>query len=313
MKRLLTCIALLALAGAAPPAGDASRDTDPGADRAAHPMAPPVKGESVFARPNLVAWCIVPFDAKNRTPAERAEMMRRLGIRRFAYDWRDAHLPTFEQELAELKKRDIELTAVWFPASMTPQARLLLDAVKKHGLKPQLWVTMDVKLDGRDGLTLAAVTAEGVRTIALEAQAAGCPVGLYNHGGWFGEPENQVYIIERLKRRGVDNVGIVYNMHHGHPHLRRFPERLARMKPHLLCLNLNGMRAGGPKILPVGKGDADLELLQTIRDSGYRGPVGILNHREEIDAEQGLKENLDGLKRLLGELNEEAAVATYDD
>src|SRR5687768_16943453 len=83
-------------------------------------------GGAVFARPNLVAWCIVPFDAKNRTPAERAEMMRRLGIRRFAYDWRDAHLPTFEQELAELKKRDIELTAVWFPASMTPQARLLL-------------------------------------------------------------------------------------------------------------------------------------------------------------------------------------------
>ncbi len=305
MTRHLACIVLRARAGAgaAPPPAD----TGP----AAHPAAPPVNGGSVFARPNLGAWCIVPFDAKNRTPAQRAEMMERLGIRRFAYDWRDAHLPTFEQELEELKKRDIELTAVWFPASMTPQARLLLDAVKKHGLKPQLWVTMDVKLDGRDGLTLAAVTAEAVRTIALEAQAAGCAVALYNHGGWFGEPENQVYIVERLKRRGIDNVGIVYNLHHGESQVSRFPKLLETMKPHLLCLNLNGMRKGGPKILPLGSGDDDLNLLRTVRDSGYRGPVGILNHREEVDAEQGLRENLDGLHRLLAELKDEAALRTY--
>ena len=28
---------------------------------------------SPFARDNLAAWCIVPFDAAKRTPAERAE------------------------------------------------------------------------------------------------------------------------------------------------------------------------------------------------------------------------------------------------
>ncbi len=46
-------------------------------------------------------------------------------------------------------------------------------------------------------------------------------MGLYNHGGWFGEPENQIAIIEHLK---MSNVGIVYNLHHGHDHVERFKD-----------------------------------------------------------------------------------------
>ena len=34
--------------------------------------------ESVFAMENLVAWCIVPFDAKKRDPAERAAMVTKI-------------------------------------------------------------------------------------------------------------------------------------------------------------------------------------------------------------------------------------------
>ena len=50
----------------------------------------------LFAEKNLVAWCIVPFDARRRGPEERAEMLRRLGFTRFAYDWRSEHIPTFD-------------------------------------------------------------------------------------------------------------------------------------------------------------------------------------------------------------------------
>jgi hypothetical protein len=31
--------------------------------------------EALFAKSNLVAWCIVPFDAKKRGPEERAHML----------------------------------------------------------------------------------------------------------------------------------------------------------------------------------------------------------------------------------------------
>ena len=41
----------------------------------------------LYAPDNLVAWCIVPFDAAKRTPAERAAMLKKLNIGRVAYDW----------------------------------------------------------------------------------------------------------------------------------------------------------------------------------------------------------------------------------
>jgi sugar phosphate isomerase/epimerase len=81
------------------------------------------------------------------------------------------------------------------------------------------------------------------------------------------------------------------------------------MLPHLLALNLNGMvRDGdkvGKKILVLGQGDLDLELLRTIRDSGYRGPIGILGHTMD-DAEQRLQDNLDGLAWLVAQLDGQA-------
>lgn len=265
-------------------------------------LAPPARAADPFRSENLVAWCVVPFDAKNRGPAERAEMLARLGFTKFAYDWRAPHLPAFDQEVQELKRRKVELTAVWFPAALNAEARQLLEVVRKHGLKTQLWVTI-TNTPGADDAAKAEGVAKVIRPIAEEAAKLGCTVGLYNHGGWFGEPENQLAVIERLK---LSNVGIVYNLHHGHDHLDRFAKVLAAMKPHLLCLNLNGMVKGGDqagkKILPLGQGDLDAELLKAIRESGYAGPVGIIGHTND-DAEDRLLDNLAGLAWLRAKLD----------
>ena len=43
---------------------------------------------------NLVAWCIVPFDARKRGPEERAAMLARLQLPMLAYDYRAEHIPT---------------------------------------------------------------------------------------------------------------------------------------------------------------------------------------------------------------------------
>ena len=72
--------------------------------------------------------------------------------------------------------------------------------------------------------------------------------------------------------------------------------------PYLIALNLNGMRAGGPKILPLGAGDRELEMLRIVQRSGWSGPIGILDHRNELDAEESLIENLEGLEKLAAQL-----------
>ena len=95
----------------------------------------------LFARSNLVAWCIVPFDALKRGPTERAAMLDRLGLRLFAYDYRAEHIPTFDAEMEALKERNVRLLAWWFPTVLNDEARLILEVLRRHDIKAQLWVT----------------------------------------------------------------------------------------------------------------------------------------------------------------------------
>jgi putative heme-binding domain-containing protein len=300
------CLALLAALGTATPLVSL---------RASLAKAPPGNevGDSpvqrLFARDNLVAWCIVPFDSKKRSPEQRAEMLQRLGFKHFAYDWRAEHIPSFDAEIEALKRHGVSLDAFWVaPGELNRESRIILDVLKKHGVRAQLWVLLDLGADKASGAEQArrvGAAADKLAPLAAEAAKAGCTLALYNHGGWFGEPENQLAIIEALESRGVKNVGLVYNLHHGHDHLDRFPALLQKIKPHLMCLNLNGMDPGGDKagrkILPLAQGARDLELLMIIRDSGYRGPIGILGHTMD-DAEERLRDNLDGLDWLVPQL-----------
>lgn len=267
---------------------------------------------NLFARTNLVAWCIVPFDGKKRGPEERAAMLEKLGFTQFAYDYRAEHVPTFDAEMDALQRHHIHLLAWWFPTQMNDEARLILDVLQRHQLRGvQLWVMGGGEPTHSDAEQKARVESEAVRIkpIAEAAAKLGSMVGLYNHGNWFGEPENQLAILEKLRTEGTTNIGIVYNLHHGHGQVERFPELLAKMKPYLLAVNLNGM-SHDPKqeILPLGQGEMDARLLRQLRDSGWRGRVGILNHTDE-DAETRLALNLAGLEKLSSELGSSGAGA----
>lgn len=263
----------------------------------------PAAAEDLFDRENLVAWCIVPFDAKKRNPEERAAMVAGLGIKNVAYDWRQEHVAEFEREILAYQKHKIGFFAFW---STHDQA---FELFKKHGLHPQFWVMMKGEGETQEAKVQSAVRS--LLPVLEKAKSIGSQVGIYNHGGWGGEPENMVEVCEVLKRdHGVTNIGIVYNLHHGHSHLDRLPAALEMMKPHLLCLNLNGMDrdgdAKGRKILPIGAGTEDVKVLRQIRASGYAGPIGILNHTNE-DAEGRLQDNLDGLDWVVAQLDDAPA------
>lgn len=253
-----------------------------------------------FAHDKLVAWCIVPFDGKKRSPAERAAMLDDLGLRRVAYDWREEHVPTFEQEILEYKRHGLEYFAFWGAHE---------DAFKlfeKYGLRPQIWQMLPApNADTQEQRVRQAATQ--ILPLVERTRKLGSKLGLYNHGGWSGEPENMVAVCKYLREHhNADHVGIVYNQHHAHEHIDYFAEVLQLMKPYLLCLNLNGMtRDGeqkGEKILPLGEGEFDVPLLKAIRDSGYAGPIGIIGHTQD-DVEQRLQDNLDGLDWILPQLN----------
>src|SRR5204863_1299031 len=203
----------------------------------------------LFARSNLVAWCIVPFDAKKRGPEERAAMLEKLGFKRFAYDYRAEHIPTFDAEMEALKKHHVQLFAWWFPTELNTEGQKILDVLKHHSLRAQLWVMgggTPVKT-AEEYIGRISAEAARIKKIADAAGKVGCSVALYNHGSWFGEPENQIAIIQKLRAGGTTNVVIVCNLHHGHEHLDRFPALLTKMKPYLVALNINGMTHDGER------------------------------------------------------------------
>lgn len=261
---------------------------------------PTLAADTVFDKSNLVAWCIVPFDAAKRSPEARAEMVAKMGLKKVAYDWRAEHVAEFEREILAYQKHGIEMFAFW---TVHDEALHLFEKYKLH---PQLWVMLKPVGDTQEAKIKSA--AEGLLPILEKAKKIGSQVGIYNHGGWGGEPENMIAVCDYLKKNhGADNIGIVYNLHHGHSHLDRLPTALEAMKPWLLCLNLNGMdldgEAKGRKILPLGVGTEDVKVLRIVRASGYSGPIGILNHTQE-DAEGRLLDNLDGLKWLVPQLDD---------
>lgn len=270
---------------------------------------------SVFAKDNLVAWCIVPYDSKERNSVERAEMLNHMGITKLAYDWREKHVATFDAEIEALKKHGIALQAFWYMSGPNPEQdknlAIILNVLRRHGVKTQLWL-MVVGIKDMDSMSQdekVAAVAKPVAYIADKAKEIGCSVGLYNHGGWYGEPENQLAVIRYLKK---PNIGIVYNFHHAEEQTERFPRFFPEMKSYLFSVNLAGLKKGNPvKVVPVGQGDAEQEMIRIVQKSGYHGPIGIINEETAPDAEVGLNLNIDGLKVILKNLGDVKALETY--
>lgn len=320
-----------------------------------------IASASNMSRDNLVAWCIVPFDAKKRGPEERARMLNRLGFRRFAYDWRENDIPKFDEEIEALKRNKIDLLAWWFPFDASdPNAKKILDTFKRHDIHPQLWVMLQPasfpktseewaklfpsgtvmpksqeeleKLSEADRAkslkafneTMAQLNKESLINTAQEqeqrvkqetdriyelvklAAPYGSKIALYNHNGWFGMMENQVAIIGRLRELGVTDVGIVYNFSHArdefHDDTTHFSAIWKKIKPYVVAVNVTGTNSEGSLVYP-SQGDHELEMLRTIEESGWKGPIGLIAEKGG-DAEITLQNYLKGFDWLAAELRQ---------
>ena len=263
--------------------------------------ATPSRVEALLGKKNLVAWCIVPFDAAKRGPAERSKMLVDLGLSRCAYDWRAEHVAEFEEEILQYKKHGIELTAFW------DQHENAFRLFQKYRIAPAIWKTLGSPKKGTQNERVIAA-AKSMLPLVKKTKEMGSALGLYNHGGWGGKPSNMIAVCRYLrKEHNAHHVGIVYNFHHGHGDIATFAEDFEAMLPYLHCVNLNGMTDpkslnAETKILPIGAGKYEQDMIRIIVESGYKGPVGILDHVSNADAKVSLQNNLDGLEKIVAKL-----------
>ncbi len=263
------------------------------------------KKENLILKSNLIPWSIVGFDVKERTPKQRLEMLKKLGYNQYAYGYRPKHVPTMLQEWQMAKREKVKIKAVWLYVNLfkdtvgklRPDAEIVFKNLEKAELKTQIWVGFYPeyfdKLSDKESFQQAV---EMVSYLSKRAKKLGCKIGLYNHGGWFGKPENQLRIIKALPK---ENLGIVFNFHHAHDTLDKYSENIKKLLPHLWSVSLNGMKAEGPKIITIGEGNLEKQMIKHLIDLGYKGPFNILGHVKGGDPEVILQKNYLGLKNLL--------------
>ncbi|MBT8292921.1 MAG: TIM barrel protein [Eudoraea sp.] len=246
-------------------------------------------------------WCIVAYDSLKRSPAERIQMIKELGFNKYAYDWRDSHLNDTYTELKLATESNIEVISVWVWLNAKRDSLYRLSAsneqifatVEQMKLKTTFWVSFSENffkdLNQEQSIKKAV---EMVDYIATKAGKIGCQVALYNHSGWFGNPYNQLKIVNALP---IHQLRLVYNFHHAHNSIDEFPKIVKTIKPYLSAVNLNGMQRNGEKILTIGEGNYEKEMINILRKSGFDGPWGILGHVEDADVRIVLENNLHGL------------------
>jgi hypothetical protein len=231
-------------------------------------------------------------------------MLHELGFKSYAYDWRQKHLPEMAHELDLAQKNNIEVTAVWMwidvadsVGGLSADNEQIFSIIKETGTRTQLWIGIsEAWLEGLSDDSCMVKSEAMVKYLGERAAPLGCKIGLYNHGGWFGNPVNQVRLIKKMPTL---DLGIIFNFHHAHELLNGFPALVDEMVPYLWAVNLNGMREEGPKILPIGSGDQEKTMLNVLKDKGFSGPFGILGHVEDADVRMVLEGNLNGLKNIL--------------
>ena len=262
-----------------------------------------------FSKDNLIPWSIVGFDVKERTPLERLEMLERLGYKQYAYGNRPKHIPTMQQEWELAKERGIKISAVWLylnlnkdqPEALKPESEVVFKNLEAVGLETQIWVgfqpTYFDKLSDKESLEQAVAM---VSYLSERAKTIGCKIALYNHGGWFGKPENQLSIIKALPNH---EIGLVFNFHHAHDSLEEYSSNIKKLMPYLWAVSLNGMKAEGPKIITIGQGDLEKDMIQQLLNLNYKGPFNILGHVKGGDPELILKANFNGLQTLFPSSN----------
>lgn len=283
--RLLACGAALLLAAWAPA-------------HAAEPAAPAITNA-------FFPFCIDWHDAKKRSFAEQATLLRELGYPGVGHIWLDQ----VEERIQSLDAAGLRLFQITMVVEVAP-GKTPYDAARFQqvcSLVKGRQVQFDLLLNGMkpSDPSVDAHAVSILRLLSDQARDSGSQLLLYPHqGSWVERLEDSIRVAEQVDR---PNVGVMFNLCHW---LRVDPARdyrplLQRALPRLWAVSLNGadrfdgQPGWGRYIQPLGQGDFDVAgLLRTLRELGFRGPVGLQCYGIEGDAREHLERSMAAWRQL---------------
>jgi sugar phosphate isomerase/epimerase len=251
--------------------------------------------------PKLYGFCMDTHDEKKRSIPEQAQMLCDLGFDGAGYPlWLDESL---EKNLRTLDQSGLKVYLLYASVNVDPKSPpfdpRLPEAIGKLTGRP---VTISVLLRGfPPGDPRGEEPAIKIlRQLGDVAAKAGLRISIYHHtGDW---TESLLFTLKVVEKVDHAQVGANFNLCHWlmvdgqkdyRPVLRRHADKI-------FAVTINGAQLGSKTwtnglIQPLDRGDFDnRQLLTTLREVGYRGPIGLMCYGIPGDA----REHLDRSMRL---------------
>jgi sugar phosphate isomerase/epimerase len=257
------------------------------------------------ARWEFFPFCIDWHDAKRRSFAEQAPMLKELGYDGVGHIWLDG----VEERLKTLDAVGLKLFQITMVVEVGPDkapydtARLRQVLALVNGRKMQFALLVNGRKASDPSVDPHAVAIlHGMSDLARGTDAQFL---LYPHqGSWIERIEDSVRVAGKVDR---PNVGVMFNLCHW---LRVDPSRdyrplLEKALPRLWAVSINGADIRDEKpgwdryIQPLDQGTFDVAgLLRTLKELGYRGPVGLQCYGIGGDVRDHLARSMAAWKRM---------------
>ncbi len=249
-------------------------------------------------------FCIDWHDAKKRSFAEQAAMLKDLGYDGVGHIWLDGvseRLKTLDD--AGLKLYQITMTVDLTPGkpAYDPRFKDVLALVKgRH-------VQFDLLVGGRKPSDLGGDerAVPLLREMSDLARDSGSQLLLYPHvGNWIERIEDAVRVADEVDR---PNVGVMFNLCHWLrvDQSRDYRPLLHRALPRLWAVSINGADVHDEKpdwdhyIQPLDRGSFDVAgLLKMLDVLGYKGPIGLQCYGIGGDAREHLARSMAAWRKM---------------
>lgn len=263
--------------------------------RADEAPVPSAESRAAWA-PKFYAFCMETHDAKKRSIPQQADMLCELGFDGVGYPlWLDENLQKNLRVLDEARLDVYQLyTTISLEPNTTPYDPRLLDAIRQLKGRP---VTISVLLVGLppaapQGMEPAVKILRELGEVAAENDVR---ISIYHHtGNW---TESLLFALDVVKKADHPRVGANFNLCHWlkiDGETPYAPVLLANADK-IFAVTINGAQRGADTwtdglIQPLDRGDFDnRQLLATLREVGYGGPIGLMCYGIPGDAREHLE------------------------
>jgi len=255
--------------------------------------------------PKLYGFCMEVSDAKKRTLPQQAEMLAELGFDGVGYplwlgDSLDANLRTLDEAKLPVYHLYARINVQQGVKGLDPRVS---EAIGKLKGRP---VTICALMQGFPpgdprGEEAAVAILRQLGDVAAEADVR---ISIYHHkGDW---TESMLHAIKVIEKVNHPRVGVNFNLCHwlmvdGDKDYRPV---LRKNAAKIFAVTINGAQIGSKTwanglIQPLDRGDFDnRELIELLREIGYRGPVGLMCYGITGDAREHLQRSIGVWKKI---------------